>query len=49
MNNERIEALFQRCVRDGMSPKEAVQQIVIAGVTKEEYFSWIFKYHNNER
>jgi hypothetical protein len=47
MNNERIEALFQRCIKDGFSTEEAVQQIVIVGVTKKEYSSWISEYHND--
>jgi hypothetical protein len=47
MNNERIEALFQRCIKDGFSIEEAVQQIIIVGVTKKEYYSWISEYHSD--
>lgn len=41
-----IEKLYQRCLKEySLTVEEAVQQLVIAGVTQEEYFNWILKYH----
>lgn len=40
MSDDEIEKLYQRCLSDGLSVEEAVQQLVIAGVTSDDYFRW---------